>query len=141
MLTAKMMSYMLVYGFKTIILRRKIPVIASVILTDLCNLHCKHCSVNNIERRIYSYDSVMRDIKTMYDKGARILMLYGGETMLWHDGEKSVSDIIRAARRMGYFNCNIVTNGTITLDIPEADTVLVSLDGGREKNDLIRGRT
>lgn len=141
MLTAKMMSYMLIYGFKTIILRRKIPVIASVILTDLCNLHCKHCSVNNIERRIYSYDSVISDIKTMYDKGARILMLYGGETMLWHDGDKTVSDIIRAARRMGYFNCNIVTNGTISIDVPEADTILVSLDGGRERHDLIRGRT
>ena len=123
------------------ILRRKIPVIASVILTDLCNLHCKHCSVNNIERRIYSYDSIMRDIKTMYDKGARILMLYGGETMLWHDGEKKVSDIICSARKMGYFNCNIVTNGTISLDVPEADTILVSLDGGRDKHDLIRGKT
>jgi hypothetical protein len=34
-----------------------------------------------------------------------------------------------------------VTNGTRGLDLPEADLILVSLDGTREDHDRIRGHT
>ena len=36
------------FGVKTILLRKKEPILGTVIVTDKCNLHCKHCSVNNI---------------------------------------------------------------------------------------------
>ena len=36
------------FGVKTILFRKKDPILGTVIVTDKCNLHCKHCSVNNI---------------------------------------------------------------------------------------------
>lgn len=117
------------------------PLIGCVILTDRCNLKCKHCAVNNLTGIMYSKDNIIRDMKTLYREGVRILMLYGGEPFLWNDGSETVRELVIEAKRMGFIIVNIVTNGTYPLYVPEADTILVSLDGGRENHDLIRGKT
>jgi hypothetical protein len=36
---------------------------------------------------------------------------------------------------------NVVTNGTIDLDVPQADVIFLSLDGTRDTHNLIRGNT
>ena len=36
------------FGAKTILLRQEKPILGTIILTDKCNLKCRHCSVNNI---------------------------------------------------------------------------------------------
>ena len=36
------------FGIKTILFKKEDPILGTVIVTDRCNLHCKHCSVNNI---------------------------------------------------------------------------------------------
>ena len=36
------------FGAKTILFRGKKPILGTVIVTDKCNLKCKHCSVNNL---------------------------------------------------------------------------------------------
>jgi hypothetical protein len=48
---------------------------------------------------------------------------------------------VAPARRVGYPLVNVVTNRTRGLDLPEADLILVSLDGTREDHDRIRGHT
>jgi hypothetical protein len=45
------------------------------------------------------------------------------------------------AKQMGFFIVNVVTNGTFTLDLPETDLILLSLDGDRVNHNLIRGET
>ena len=45
------------------------------------------------------------------------------------------------ARRKGFLIVNVVTNGTFPLDLPEADLILLSLDGDRERHNAIRGDT
>ena len=42
---------------------------------------------------------------------------------------------------MGFLIVNVVTNGTFPLDLPEADLILLSIDGDREHHNAIRGDT
>ena len=129
------------FGVKTILLRKKEPILGTVIVTDKCNLKCKHCSVNNITAIIHPYDKVRAEMQTLYDMGVRILFFCGGETFLWRDGEKTLRDLVIEAREMGFLIVNVVTNGTFPIDLPEADLILLSLDGDREHHNMIRGNT
>ena len=73
--------------------------------------------------------------------GVRILFFCGGETFLWRDGEKTLRDLVIEAKEMGFLIVNVVTNGTFPIDLPEADLILLSLDGDREHHNMIRGNT
>ena len=70
------------FGVQTILLRKKSPILGTVILTDKCNLHCKHCSVNNITAIVHPYEQIRREMHQLYDMGVRILFFCGGETFL-----------------------------------------------------------
>lgn len=129
------------FGIKTILLHKKEPILGTIILTDKCNLHCKHCSVNNITAVIHPYRQVQQEMQQLYDMGVRILFFCGGETFLWRDGDKGLRDLVVEAKAMGFLIVNTVTNGTFPLDLPEADLILLSLDGDRERHNLIRGDT
>lgn len=129
------------FGAKTILFKKKSPILGTVILTDKCNLSCKHCSVNNITAVIHPYEQVKREMKQLYNMGVRILFFCGGETFMWADGGKTLRSLIIEAKEMGFFIVNAVTNGTFPLCLPEADLILLSLDGDRERHNEIRGDT
>ncbi len=63
----------------------------------------------------------------------------GGETFLWKDGDKTIRDLVKEAKEMGFLIVNVVTNGTFPLDLPEADLIMLSLDGDKNKHNMIRG--
>lgn len=129
------------FGLKTIIFRKKDPILGTVIVTDKCNLKCKHCSVNNITAVIHPYLQIKREMKQLYDMGVRILFFCGGETFLWKDGEKNLRNLVIEAKQMGFLIVNVVTNGTFPIDLPEADLILLSVDGDRDRHNEIRGDT
>ncbi|MBQ7291817.1 MAG: radical SAM protein [Clostridia bacterium] len=129
------------FGVKTIIFRKKLPILGTVIITDRCNLHCKHCSVNNITAVIHPYAQIKSEMQKLYDMGVRILFFCGGETFMWHSDGKTLRDLVAEAKEMGFLIVNVVTNGTFPIDLPEADLILLSLDGDREKHNEIRGDT
>lgn len=129
------------FGVSTILFRRKDPILGTIILTDRCNLRCKHCSVNNIVARDYPYKDIRREMETLYAMGVRILFFCGGETFLWRDGDISLRDLVREAKELGFLIVNTVTNGTFPIDLPEADLILLSLDGDRQAHNAIRGDT
>lgn len=129
------------FGIKTILFRKKDPILGTVIITDKCNLKCKHCSVNNITAIIHPYEQVKKEMQTLYDMGVRILFFCGGETFLWKDGDKTIRNLVIEAKEMGFLIVNVVTNGTFPIDLPEADLILLSLDGDRERHNIIRGDT
>ncbi len=129
------------FGMKTILFRKQEPILGTVIVTDKCNLHCKHCSVNNITAVLYPYQQILGEMRQLYDTGVRILFFCGGETFLWRDGDYTLRDLVIEAKRMGFLIVNVVTNGTYPLDLPEADLILLSLDGDREHHNAIRGDT
>ena len=129
------------FGVKTILFRKQEPILGTIILTDKCNLHCRHCSVNNITGTVHPYRQIIREMEQLYGMGVRILFFCGGETFLWRDGEKGLRDLVIEAKKMGFFIVNVVTNGTYSLNLPEADLILLSLDGDRERHNAVRGDT
>jgi len=129
------------FGIKTVLLRQKKPILGTVILTDKCNLKCKHCSVNNITAKIHPYSQIKKEMQILYYMGVRILFFCGGETFMWNDGKKTLRDLVIEAKEMGFLIVNTVTNGTFPIDLPEADLILLSLDGDREHHNIIRGNT
>ena len=133
--------YFTKFGIKSVLLKKKDPILGTIILTDRCNLSCKHCAVNNINSIIYPYENIKREMKSLYDMGIRILFFCGGETFLWEDSGRNLRDLVIEAKEMGFLIVNIVTNGTHKLDLPEADLILLSLDGDREVHNSIRGDT
>lgn len=129
------------YGLKTVLLKKKTPILGTIILTDKCNLTCKHCSVNNITAAIHPYTQIKSEMKQLYDMGVRILFFCGGETFMWHDDEKDLRYLVIEAKRMGFLIVNTVTNGTFPINLPEADLILLSIDGDSDKHNEIRGDT
>lgn len=129
------------FGVKTILFKKKDPILGTIILTDKCNLKCKHCSVNNITAVVHPYAQIKAEMRTLYDMGIRILFFCGGETFLWRDGEHTLRGLVREAKEMGFLIVNVVTNGTFPIDLPEADLILLSLDGDRERHNAVRGDT
>ena len=129
------------FGIKTILFRKKEPILGTVIVTDKCNLHCKHCSVNNITAIVHPYEQIHREMEELYAMGVRILFFCGGETFLWKDGKHTLRDLVIEAKRMGFLIVNVVTNGTFPIDLPEADLILLSLDGDKDRHNQIRGNT
>lgn len=129
------------FGIQTVLFKKKTPILATIILTDKCNLSCKHCAVNNLTEKIYPYKNIHHEMVTLYQKGIRILFFCGGETFLWQDEGKTIRDLVREAKEIGFLIVNVVTNGTFHLDLPEADLILLSLDGDKENHNQIRGDT
>lgn len=129
------------FGIKTVLFRKKDPILGTVILTDRCNLNCEHCSVNNITSVVHPYARILGEMERLYEMGVRILFFCGGETFLWRDGEKTLRDLVIEAKKMGFLIVNTVTNGTMPIDLPEADLILLSLDGDRAAHNSIRGDT
>lgn len=129
------------FGIRTVLLRKKDPILGTVILTDKCNLKCKHCSVNNITAVIHPYQQIKGEMELLYEMGVRILFFCGGETFLWEDAGKRLRDLVVEAKQMGFLIVNVVTNGTFPIDLPEADLILLSLDGDREQHNKVRGDT
>ncbi|MBR4825162.1 MAG: radical SAM protein [Spirochaetaceae bacterium] len=129
------------FGIKTVLFHKKDPILGTVIVTDKCNLSCKHCSVNNITGVIHPYTQIKSEMQQLYGMGVRILFFCGGETFMWKDGAKTIRDLVIEAKEMGFLIVNVVTNGTHPIDLPEADLILLSLDGDRERHNIIRGDT
>ncbi|MDE7478021.1 MAG: radical SAM protein [Lachnospiraceae bacterium] len=134
-------AYFARFGIRTVLFRKKEPIVGTVILTDKCNLKCKHCSVNNITTIIHPYQHIKNEIRMLYDMGVRILFFCGGETFLWHSDGKNLRDLVIESKQMGFLIVNVVTNGTFPIDLPEADLILLSLDGNREQHNMVRGDT
>ena len=134
-------AYFARFGLKTILFRKTDPILGTVIVTDRCNLHCRHCSVNNITSVIHPYKQIRAEMETLYAMGVRILFFCGGETFLWADAGRTLRDLVIEAKALGFLIVNVVTNGTFPLELPEADLILLSLDGDRARHNAVRGDT
>ncbi len=129
------------FGLNAVLFKSKKQILGTIILTDKCHLTCKHCAVNNITSIMHPYLQIREEMRELYQSGVRILFLSGGETLLWTDEGKTVRDLVIEAKKMGFLIVNIVTSGTLIIDLPEADLILLSLDGTKENHDNIRSET
>ena len=118
------------------------PLVSTMIITYHCNLKCQHCQIAESLPLIppphkISFPDALEEMRASYDRGARVLFFEGGEPTQWKDGERTLLDLIKTGRAMGYFVTGYTTNGTNIL-YQESDVISVSLDGPREVHDGIR---
>ena len=100
------------FGVRTVLFKKKDPILGTVIITDRCNLKCKHCSVNNITAVMHPFEQIKKEMQQLFDLGVKILFFCGGETFIWRDGDRTIKDLVREAKAMGFLIVNVVTNGT-----------------------------
>jgi hypothetical protein len=132
------LSFYLPYAWRFFVLRRAVPLIYGICVTDRCNLACRGCTVANTGRPDMSWDRLVAAMQDAWERGFRELYFSGGEPMMWRDGSRTLEDAVGAARRIGFFHVHVYTNGTRRLDT-SADMVWVSMDGLPGTFELRRG--
>ncbi len=114
------------------------PVLAGYKITHKCNLKCLHCPYWQRSGNEQGFEGVISTLQRMRSMGVKILILEGGEPMLWRDGNKTLSDVVQEARKLFPCVC-MTTNGTIPWRHIPFDRVWISLDGPPGIHDSIRG--
>ncbi|MFC1835779.1 radical SAM protein [Thermodesulfobacteriota bacterium] len=114
------------------------PMLAGYKITHKCNLKCSHCPYWRRTGTELDYIGAVSTLTRLRKMGVKILILEGGEPLLWRDGRKTIRDVAFKARDMFPCVC-VTTNGTIPWGDLPFDRVWVSLDGPRSVHDEIRG--
>jgi MoaA/NifB/PqqE/SkfB family radical SAM enzyme len=120
------------------VLRKNMPLIRGLVLTNRCNLRCQHCDVAARGPKDLDFAEATAAVDAFYREGGRCLYLEGGEPFLWRDGTRRLDDVVDYAHGLGYLTVVVYTNGTLPIRT-SADTVFVSVDGLRTTHDALRG--
>ena len=121
-------------------LGRRAPLQTVLFITDKCNLRCKHCSVyGSAGYRQRKFDDILADMRRSYAAGSRFIDLEGGEPTLWREGEKTINDIIDAAKSIGFFSITVTTNAQQDFSWIHPHSIWVSMDGVGKYHESIRG--
>jgi len=118
--------------------RKRVPLVCGLVLTNRCNLRCRHCRVRARDDSHLSFQEIRDAVDGFFREGGRCLYLEGGEPFLWRDARYGIDDIVEYAHGVGFFTVVIYTNGTLPLDT-SADTLFVSVDGLQTTHDRQRG--
>ena len=116
------------------------PLICGLVLHNICNLRCRHCSVIERPTSSMSFIEAKSVIDKYYSEGGRCLYLEGGEPLLWKDTDYTYEDIVKYAKAKGYLAVIIYTNGTLPIK-SDADTIFISVDGLQKTHDYLRGKS
>ena len=74
--------------------RVRAPFLASYKLTYRCNLRCVQCPFHEMQAPDPTFPEVIKTLDDLYAHGVRIVILEGGEPMLWRDGKHTIADVI-----------------------------------------------
>ncbi len=110
------------------------PIVASLKLTQRCNLRCTHCPWLVTRQKELSTQGWFEKIDYLWDRGCTIVVIEGGEPTLRPD----LADIIDYCKQKGLYVI-MVTNGTRDIAAYDADVIWVSIEGTQEVHDSIRG--
>lgn len=124
------------YLFYHYVLQRDKPLLASFKLTYRCNLTCQQCPFYCMQADELGFKQVLDILKRLYQRGNRLVVLEGGEPMLWKDGTYSIHDVVAAAQK-NFFSVGMTTNGTLPLDVA-VNTLWVSIDGLEASHNALR---
>jgi len=138
-MASKYLSW-LSYGFKTFILRKELPYLFGMVITDKCNLNCFYCESKNSGRYHFTYEQARNTLENAYQRGHRSLYFTGGEPMIWEDKGHTIDELIKYAREIGFLEVFIFTNGTVPLNIKQCNYI-VTVDGPKAVHDEIRHNT
>lgn len=122
------------------LLGKTAPLIRGLVLTNRCNLRCRHCKLDARAPAYLKFAEAVAAIDALRREGGRCLYLEGGEPFLWRDGERGIDELVDYAHGLGFLTVVVYTNGTLPIRT-SADTVFVSVDGLRETHDELRGKS
>ena len=122
----------------TLLLRRKRPYLFVLLINDTCNLNCFYCTSKNTGWFNMDAAIVGASLAAAYQRGHRALAITGGEPTLWRSGVMTIADVVAEARRVGFLDVSMFTNGTMPLRCG-ASLYFVSVDGTRDLHNTIRG--
>jgi len=128
------------YGFKTFVLKRELPYLFGLVITDKCNLNCFYCESKNSGQYHFSFKHAKNTINDAYQRGHRSIYFTGGEPMIWEDNGHTLEELIKYARAVGFLDVFIFTNGTIPLTIEQCNYI-VTVDGPKKIHDQIRNNS
>jgi MoaA/NifB/PqqE/SkfB family radical SAM enzyme len=131
--------YFVRWAWRRCLSRPHTPLTSTLILTDRCDLRCRHCVVAHLGYPPRTFDDICTDLGLLYATGARILVITGGEPFVWTDRERDLGSVVAEARRLGFFRIVVCTNGLHELR-SDADYLWVSLDGVAVDHRSLRGR-
>lgn len=133
-------AYLPLWFLKNRVLGRKAPLQTVLFITDYCNLRCRHCTPSGHGcTQVKPFEQIKEELAYSYRLGSRFVDFEGGEPTLWRDGERTLNDLYRLAKEMGFFSCTLTTNGQRPFGDTLADSVWVSVDGYQSYHDQIRG--
>ena len=136
----KSCSYGLKYVIGHQVFGKTLPLIRGLVLTNRCNLRCRHCRVDARDPAHVDFAEAAAAIDAFRGEGGRCLYLEGGEPFLWHDGPRGLDHVVDYAHGRGFLTVVVYTNGTLPIRT-SADTVFVSVDGLRDTHDALRGKS
>lgn len=110
------------------------PFGATLKLTTRCTLHCRHCPWTDHPEPDLPTARWKEIIAELEARGARHLVLEGGEPTLRED----LQELIEFGQRRR-LNVTVATNCTRSLEAFTPDRFLVSVDGMEETHDRLRG--
>ncbi|MEI8203086.1 MAG: radical SAM protein [Bacteroidota bacterium] len=129
----KRFCYFTFLQFKRLAFKTKY--IAEFVLTDECNLRCKHCYFFKEENLQQSKDLPLSTWENkfieLYSSGIRSILLIGGEPTLR-------MDLVLLAQRIFPY-IDICTNGIVKISDDYKNRIFLSIDGNKEIHDSIRG--
>jgi MoaA/NifB/PqqE/SkfB family radical SAM enzyme len=132
------------YGIKYVIdhqiFKKNTPLICGLVVTNRCNLQCRHCRIADRGIKDLSFEEAVSVLDSFYEEGGRTLYLEGGEPFIWHDRHYHLEDVVEYSHKLGFFTVIIYTNGTIPIKT-SANTVFISVDGLQKTHDFLRGKT
>jgi len=106
-------------------------------LTYRCNLTCQQCPFYAMQAEDLRFQQVLDILERLYQRGNRLIVLEGGEPLLWKVGTYSIHDVVAAAKKK-FFSVGMTTNGTLPLDVA-VDILWVSIDGLETTHNALRG--
>jgi MoaA/NifB/PqqE/SkfB family radical SAM enzyme len=132
------------YGIKYVInhqiFKKNTPLICGLVVTNRCNLQCRHCRIADRGVKDLSFEEAVSVLDSFYEEGGRTLYLEGGEPFIWRDRQYHLEDVVEYSHKLGFFTVIIYTNGTIPIKT-SANTVFISVDGLQKTHDFLRGKT
>ncbi len=79
----KALFFGLSYLVNYLVQKKAQPSTRGLVLTNRCNLRCRHCRVRNRGAKDLTFGEVLTAIQAFHDEGGRCLYLEGGEPFLW----------------------------------------------------------
>lgn len=119
-------------------LNRRVPLVVGIQLTLRCNFRCDYCTRNSDQRIEIPFDVVRDVLGEIRALGGRKVVFTGGEPLLYKGIEELVDHGIGLGLSMG-LNTNGSFLGRQRSLLDKVADVTMSIDGGREVHDRIRG--